>query len=83
VLPSDVIIEDIDLTTAAAPEKLHQLTMRYPTYLLLDGEEYDLLTMPQRFPEAEVIHYVEHPTSSMRFYLLFYGETPPTEEPLP
>lgn len=80
---SDVIIEDIDLTTAAAPEKLHQLTMRYPTYLLLDGEEYDLLTMPQRFPEAEVIHYVEHPTSSMRFYLLFYGETPPTEEPLP
>ena len=40
----DVIIEDIDLTTVAASEKLHQLKMRYPTYLLLDGEEYDLLS---------------------------------------
>lgn len=71
-----ITIIDIDLTAPEALPQLQQLMRDQPTYLLLDGEEYDLLNVPQRFPQATVVQYVEHPTSSMRFYLVFYGGTP-------
>lgn len=69
----NIQVERVELPETTATPEIEAFAKQAPTYLLLDGEEYDLLEMPQRFPKAHVIYFTQNPISAMRFYLLRYG----------
>jgi hypothetical protein len=63
-------LREVDLTQPQAVTTIAELAATGPTYLLLDGEEYELLTIAERFPTATVTALYQHPVGGMRFYLL-------------
>lgn len=56
--------------SAAAIQQMDEFARQQPTYLVVDGEEYDLLKIATVFPAAHVVYYTQHPSGGMRFYLL-------------
>lgn len=65
-----ITLREVELTEPPAAATIAELAAAGPTYMLLDGEEYDLLRVPQRFPLASVVTIYQHPVGGMRFYLL-------------